>query len=167
MPILTPQQQPVQPTYSYDYLEISDQDISAVLSQLSVRGASGWRVDAIVHSGGFYRFFLALESIPLETSGAVPVYLAGSPSATLLHINTAGSVLVKTGAGALRSIDINTPAASNSTLTFYDGTTAAGAVMAVIDCTKQTANVGTAGWPFKVGLFLALTGTPDLTLVYG
>jgi len=162
-PVLRPQ---VQGTFVYDYLEISDEDMTAVLNQLNTLGAAGWRIDGIVHAGGFYRFFLVQQNLPLEQSASIPVYLAGAPGATLRHIAAAGSALLKTGAGVLRSIDINTPAASNSALTFYDGTDATGAVMAVIDCTKQTANVGTAGWPFKVGCFYALTGAPDITLVY-
>ena len=164
MPFLEPQQ-PIQPTFGYDYVEISDDDITAALTQLNDLGASGWRVSQILTAGGFYRCFLVREQIPLEQTGPLPVYLAGNPNATLVHLAAAGSTLLKTGAGGIRSFDVNTTSVS-STMTFYDGTSAAGTVMAVVDCSKSATNVGTVGWPFTAGCFVVLTGTPDVTIVY-
>ena len=157
--------QPIQPTFGYDYVELNDDDMAAVLSQLNTRGAQGWRLDWIVQAGGFSRIFLIQESLPLEQSGPIPVYLGGAPGVTLIHLAAAGSTLLKTGSGMIRSMDINTTSAS-STLTIYDGTSAAGTVMAVIDCSKSAVNVGTVGWPFKTGCFLVLTGSPDITIVF-
>jgi hypothetical protein len=94
------------------------------------------------------------------------VYLAGAPNSTLSHLSSPGSTLLVTGKGAIMAIDINTPGASGAKLTVYDGVDATGAVMGVIDCTKQTGQAGGLGWPFKTGLFVVVAGSPDLTLVY-
>jgi hypothetical protein len=102
----------------------------------------------------------------MAESDPQPSYLAGAPGTKLTHLSAAGTTLLKTGAGMIVSISINNPAASGSLLTVYDGTSAAGTVMAIADCTKQTANVGFAGWPFVTGCFLNLTGAPDITIVW-
>jgi hypothetical protein len=125
--------------------------------------------------------YLTLEAVWLQTKSAdwcgqyqptagpvqaAPVYLAGGPTGTSLrHLNAAGSTLLKTGSGVVLAIDINTSSAS-STLTVYDGTSAAGAVMASVDCSNRGTDIGGSGWPFSTGLFVTLTGTPDITIVW-
>jgi len=94
----------------------------------------------------------------------VQVAIASIAGATLTHINAASSRLIKTGAGWLSDISINTTAASGS-LTIYDGTSASGAVMAVIDVSKSFSFGGMGQWPFVNGLFVVVTGSPDITLI--
>lgn len=83
------------------------------------------------------------------------------------HITTATTTLVKTGAGYLGQININTLAASG-TITVYDGIDATGAVIAVITNPgtllvegPQTASYGVG---FATGLVLVTTGTQDITV---
>ena len=84
------------------------------------------------------------------------------------HINalTAG-VQVKPGAGTLHGVTINSKGATANLLTLYDGTSTAGAVIAVLD---TTANVGQVAYDvsFTGGLFAVLAaGTAaDLTIAF-
>ena len=101
----------------------------------------------------------------MAESNPQPTYLAGAPGASLKHLNTAGGTLLKTGAGAAVGINVNTSSA-NATLTIYDGTSAAGAVMAVIDASRGGPDIGFTGWPFTTGLFVVVVGTPDITITW-
>jgi len=94
------------------------------------------------------------------------MYLAGAPTTALLHLNAAGSTLVKDGPGGVMSINVNTASGGASSLTLYDGVDATGAVLGVIDCTKQGSEGGMTAWPFQTGLFLTLTGSPDITIIW-
>ena len=53
------------------------------------------------------------------------------------HINSNGTVTVKSGAGWLHTITINTKGATGNTATVYDNTSGSGTVIAVIDTTAQ------------------------------
>lgn len=80
------------------------------------------------------------------------------------HINTSATTLVKTGAGVLHGVTINTKATTSVT-TVYDSLTASGTVIAVLDSTN---NVGSFLYDvaFTIGLTVVTTGTPDLTVSY-
>jgi hypothetical protein len=95
---------------------------------------------------------------------ASPIWLAPPPAGvTLTHINAAGSLLIKTGKGYISTISINT--AATGSLTIYDGINATGAVIAVIDTSKNTANSALSPWPIQTGLFIVLVGNADITII--
>jgi hypothetical protein len=100
----------------------------------------------------------------MSESDPTPMFLAGAPGTKLTHLSAAGSTLIKSGAGALISINVNT-ASANATLTVYDNISAAAPIMAVVDCSRGGVEGGFAGWPFTTGLFVVLVGTPDVTLI--
>ncbi|HEV3262053.1 MAG TPA: hypothetical protein VG013_34700 [Gemmataceae bacterium] len=83
------------------------------------------------------------------------------------HISTLTTTVVKSGAGYLHSIAINTKGASGNVATVYDNTTGSGTVIAVID---PTANLQTLLYDvqFSTGLtIVTATGTAaDLTVSY-
>jgi hypothetical protein len=104
-----------------------------------------------------------------QASGdAMPVWIAPNPNpgGTLTHIATAGSYLLRSGAGWITGISVNTTAV-NATLTCYDGLNAIGTVIAVIDVSKGNPSPQTAApWGFTTGFFVVLTGgNADLTIV--
>jgi hypothetical protein len=83
------------------------------------------------------------------------------------HANANGATSIKTGAGLLAQVTINTKGATGNTLTIYDNTAASGTVIAVIDTTSQvTTLIFDVG--FTVGLTIALaTGTAaDITVAW-
>jgi hypothetical protein len=98
---------------------------------------------------------------PSKPSAAVPMWSAPPPSGVLTHLAAAGSRLIKTGAGALASLNVNTGAAG--TLTVRDGLDATGAVLGVIDTTAR--GFIPAPWSFSTGLYVTQAGAADLTLV--
>lgn len=104
-------------------------------------------------------------------AAAVPVWIAPAPAATgvaLKNITTSVGTLVKTGAGALIGLTINTPEAGASA-TVYDGTDNTGTVLGVIALTAQNViNFPGAGWMFAVGLYVVTAGgsPANITLTY-
>jgi hypothetical protein len=83
----------------------------------------------------------------------------------LLHIAAAGSYLLKTGAGWLEGMSLNTT--GNGTLTIYDGIDATGTVMGVIDVSKGNPSPEPDNpWPFQIGLFMVLSAAADLTIIF-
>jgi hypothetical protein len=101
---------------------------------------------------------------PRGAQYAMPIWIAPDPGgSTLTHRNAAGNQLIKTGPGWISVMSINTSAVG--TLTIYDGIDASGAVLGVIDTSKNTTNSALMPWPFQVGLFIAQVGTADITLI--
>ena len=102
------------------------------------------------------------------SQAAVPVWIAPNPNpgGTLTHIAAAGNYLLRTGAGWITGISVNTTAV-NATLTCYDGIDATGSVIAVMDVSKGNPSPQTAApWAFTTGFFVVLTGgNADLTIV--
>src|SRR5215472_8303987 len=99
----------------------------------------------------------ALAQVPNYNPGnANPIWIAPDPrGANITHLNANGSVLLAAGKGWLSTISINTSA--TGTLTIYDGIDATGAVLAVIDVSKNTTNVAVVQpWPFQTGCFVVL-----------
>lgn len=81
-------------------------------------------------------------------------------------ISTAATTTVKSGAGVLRSISINTPGSSGSTITVYDNTAGSGAKIATISgsgcvCTLQYDDNFNTGLTIVTG---GQTGAADLTV---
>jgi hypothetical protein len=99
-------------------------------------------------------------------ANAQPVWLAPNPNGqTLTHLSAAGSTLIKTGSGWISSIAVNTAATSGS-LRVYDGVDATGAVIGVLDVSKNGAGItGSTPWAYHVGLYVVLSGTADVTIV--
>ena len=88
-------------------------------------------------------------------------------SSPYLHLNANGTTTVKSGAGVLRRIVINTRGGLLNTLTIYDNTTATGAVIAVIDTAAAGGEFGYE-LDFTTGLTVVLaSGTAaDITIIY-
>lgn len=110
----------------------------------------------------------------MSASGGLAVQpVSASASATgaytYKHLAGAASTLIKTGAGTLHGVVLNTPAVSGS-LTLYDGTSAAGAVIAIITLPATLAGEGPAAAlydvAFTTGLFAVVAAALDITLSY-
>lgn len=103
---------------------------------------------------------------PLSVDVIQPVITKPAPS-SYLHLNANGTTTVKSGAGVLRRIVINTRGGIVNTLTIYDNTTATGTVIGVVD----TINAGGAfdyELDFTTGLTVVLAGgtAADITIIY-
>lgn len=83
------------------------------------------------------------------------------------HISTAATTTVKSGAGTLHSISVNTKGTVASTITVYDNTVGSGTVIAVIDSLNLSGPF-VLDVAFATGLTLVTTGTvaPDVTVSY-
>lgn len=83
------------------------------------------------------------------------------------HISTNTTTTVKSGAGVLRSISINTKGASSNIATIYDNTAGSGTVIGVIDTTDRTVTLK-FDVIFSTGLtIVTATGTAaDITVSY-
>src|SRR6516164_9749670 len=79
------------------------------------------------------------------------------------------STLIRTGAGWVTGITVNSIATGSATMTCYDGLDATGTVIAVIDVSKSNPSPQTAApWGFNTGFFVVLSnGTTgaDITIV--
>ena len=103
---------------------------------------------------------------PLSVDVIQPV-ITKPASSSYLHLNANGTTTVKSGAGVLRRIVINTRGGIINTLTIYNNTTATGAVIGAVD----TVNAGGAfdyELDFATGLTVVLAGgtAADITIIY-
>jgi len=107
-------------------------------------------------------------------AAAVPVYMAPNPNpgGTQTHLTgspAGSSTLIRTGAGWVTGITVNSIATGSATMTCYDGIDATGTVIAVIDVSKSNPSPQTAApWGFNTGFFVVLSnGTTgaDITIV--
>lgn len=83
------------------------------------------------------------------------------------HISTATTTIVKSGAGVLHNISVNTLGTVASVTTVYDNTAGSGTVIAVIN-TLALSGAFVLDVAFSTGLTLVTTGTvaPDITVSY-
>lgn len=99
--------------------------------------------------------------------GAIPVYIVTPPAsaASFKNISTNASTQVKTGAGTLQGVIVNTPGVT-STLALYDGTSASGTPIATINTAQAFGEEFNLA--FTTGLFAVTAGgTPaNLTITY-
>lgn len=109
-------------------------------------------------------------------AASVPMVLASNHSdivtkkaaSSYAHLNSAGTTTIKSGAGILRRVVINTKGSSSNTFTIYDNTSGSGTVIAVID----TVNGGSGHFEYNVAFSTGLTvvdatGTSaDITVIY-
>lgn len=92
-------------------------------------------------------------------TGVVAVEQAGAP---YVRMSTATTTTVKSGAGILHKIVINTLAAG--TITVYDNTAGSGTIIAVINSGAERAIQYDLA--FATGLTVVTSATPDITIVY-
>lgn len=102
---------------------------------------------------------------PGNTANTTP-WLVQS-SFTPVRIATAATTTVKSGAGILHTISINTLGTVASSITVYDNTTATGTPFAVINALANERFI-LFDATFTVGLTIVTTGTvaPDITVTY-
>lgn len=83
------------------------------------------------------------------------------------NISTLGTTTVKSGAGILRRIVINTKGSGSNILTVYDNTAGSGTIIATIDTSDKISNIE-YGLSFSVGLTIVnATGTSaNVTVIY-
>ena len=83
------------------------------------------------------------------------------------HISTAATTTVKSGAGDLHSISVNTKGTVASTITVFDSTTGSGTVIGVID-SLNLSGAFVLDVAFATGRTIVTTGTvaPDLTVSF-
>jgi hypothetical protein len=105
------------------------------------------------------------------TGAAMPVWIAPNPNpgGTLSHIGAPGSYLIRSGAGWITGISVNSVSTGAGTLTCYDGLSATGTVIAIMDVSKGNPSPQTAApWAFQTGFFIVLSANAtgaDLTIV--
>lgn len=117
----------------------------------------------------------SLAVVVASDQSAVPISAASLPlpsnasrtGYSFSNLAANATTTVKSGAGLLRSITINTKGASSNTITVYDNTAASGTKIATID---STVTYGTLLYDlsFATGLTIIIaTGTaPDITVSY-
>jgi hypothetical protein len=109
-------------------------------------------------------------------SASVPVVLASNHSdivtkksaSSYAHLNSTGTTTIKSGAGILRRVVINTRGGVLNTFTIYDNTSGSGTVIAVIDTVNGVSGQFEYNVAFSTGLTVVnATGTSaDITVIY-
>lgn len=97
-------------------------------------------------------------------AGSLVTSLAGYSSR---NISTATTTTVKSGAGYLHGITVNSKGTIASTITIYDNTAGSGTVLGTID-SLNNAGTFTYDVAFATGLTVVTTGTvaPNITVSY-
>ena len=118
--------------------------------------------------------FSALGQATMAAS--VPVVLASNHSdivtkksaSNYAHLNSTGTTTIKSGAGILRRVVINTRGGLLNTFTIYDNTSGSGTVIAAIDTVNGVSGQFEYGVSFSTGLTVVnATGTSaDITVIY-
>jgi hypothetical protein len=110
--------------------------------------------------------------VPVAVTNPLPVGPSANTTggATYQNITTSATTLVKTGAGTLYGVFINTKGASSNTATVYDSLTGSGTKIGTIDTTATTGPFLNSenGVAFSTGLtVVTATGTQaDITISY-
>lgn len=109
-------------------------------------------------------------------SASVPVVLASNHSdivtkksaSSYAHLNSTGTTTIKSGAGILRRVVINTKGSASNTFTIYDNTSGSGTVIAAIDTVNGVSGHFEYNVAFSTGLTVVdATGTSaDITVIY-
>lgn len=118
--------------------------------------------------------FSALGQTTMAAS--VPVVLASNHSnivtkksaSSYAHLNSTGTTTIKSGAGILRRVVINTKGSASNTFTIYDNTSGSGTVIAAIDTVNGVSGHFEYNVAFSIGLtVVGATGTSaDITVIY-
>lgn len=133
-------------------------------------GASGLRTTgfSLVFNGTSWDRTRSIQGVLGDNTG-LGVQATATAGAKFSNITTATTTTVKSGAGILHGITINTPVAS-ATITLYDKTTATGTKIATITLPSTI----TSESPFRLmydvsfatGLTIVTSGATDLTVSY-
>jgi hypothetical protein len=109
-------------------------------------------------------------------AGSTPVVLASNHSdivtkksaSSYAHLNSTGTTTIKSGAGILRRVVINTKGSASNTFTIYDNTSGSGTVIAAIDTVNGVSGHFEYNVAFSTGLTVVdATGTSaDITVIY-
>jgi len=109
-------------------------------------------------------------------SASVPVVLASNHSdivtkksaSSYAHLNSTGTTTIKSGAGILRRVVVNTYGSGSNTFTIYDNTSGSGTVIAAIDTVNGVSGHFEYNVAFSTGLTVVdATGTSaDITVIY-
>jgi len=109
-------------------------------------------------------------------SASVPVVLASNHSdivtkksaSSYAHLNSTGTTTIKSGAGILRRVVVNTNGSGSNTFTIYDNTSGSGTVIAAIDTVNGVSGHFEYNVAFSTGLTVVdATGTSaDITVIY-
>ena len=109
-------------------------------------------------------------------SASVPVVLASNHSdivtkksaSSYAHLNSTGTTTIKSGAGILRRVVINTKGSASNTFTIYDNTSGSGTVIAAIDTVNGVSGHFEYNVAFSTGLTVVnASGTSaDITVIY-
>ena len=107
---------------------------------------------------------------------SVPVVLASNHSdivtkksaSSYAHLNSTGTTTIKSGAGILRRVVINTKGGALNTFTIYDNTSGSGTVIAAIDTTSGVLGNFEYNVAFSTGLTVvnAIGASADITVIY-
>lgn len=124
-------------------------------------------IGPILDQYGQQRVVLGVSGAGISSTNPLPVNL------TYDYKNQAGTtsgLSIKTGAGLLHTLTINTPIAS-TVITVYDGTSTSGTKIATITLPAALLQMGplsaTYDVIFNVGLFIVVaTGAADITVAY-
>lgn len=118
--------------------------------------------------------FSALGQTTMAAS--VPVVLASNHSdivtkksaSSYAHLNSTGTTTIKSGAGILRRVVINTKGGTLNTFTIYDNTSGSGTVIAAIDTTNGVLGNFEYNVAFSTGLTVvnAIGTSADITVIY-
>ncbi len=144
------------------------QPISAVSLPLPTGAATETTLSALSAK------FSALGQATMAAS--VPVVLASNHSyivtkksaSSYAHLNSTGTTTIKSGAGILRRVVINTKGSASNTFTIYDNTSGSGTVIAAIDTVNGVLGHFEYNVAFSTGLTVVdATGTSaDITVIY-
>lgn len=116
------------------------------------------------------KFLSALLALALAF-GPASAQTFGSPNLTIsayksAHITTDATTTIKSGAGILHTVCVNTPAATE-TITIYDNTAASGTVLAVATLFASTNPCFTYDLTFATGLtVVTAVAAGDITVTY-
>jgi hypothetical protein len=136
---------------------------SAPSSSLTLNVASTWVADTGHNAGQISDGTYPSRKAQVASNNALKV----ETNNTYNHIATAATTTVKSGAGNLHSVTVNSLGTVASTLTIYDNTASSGAVIGIIN-TLALSGTFTFDVAFTIGLTIVTTGTvaPDVTVSY-
>jgi hypothetical protein len=119
----------------------------------------------------FIRLSFRIEDTDMISSTiTINVYATQNvPGASFVHITGAATTVIKSGAGTLNALIVNTSGLLPTTATLYDNTSGSGTVIAVID-TTSTAKLPVPliyNLAFTTGLTIVTAGSgADITVTY-
>lgn len=103
----------------------------------------------------------------MSSVNAEAFYTRGVEDYTYRNITTSTTTVVKSGAGVVKNILINSKGTVASVITIYDNTAASGTKIGTIDSLTLSGSFD-LGAVFTTGLTVVTTGTvaPDITVTY-